>query len=92
MLLIAMLGMLLQDPMQKLNGIKNVLAMVVNGVAAVFFLFTSEIDWLVVALIAVGSTIGGQVGAKVGRRLSPVALRALIVVVGLVAVTRMLLT
>ncbi|MGW4651778.1 sulfite exporter TauE/SafE family protein [Kitasatospora sp. NPDC004289] len=91
-LLIAMLGMLLQDPMQKLNGIKNVLAMVVNGVAAVFFLFTSEIDWLVVALIAVGSTIGGQVGAKVGRRLSPLALRALIVVVGLVAVTRMLLT
>ncbi|GAA1134969.1 hypothetical protein F4556_001734 [Kitasatospora gansuensis] len=90
-LLVALMGMLLQDSMQRINGAKNVLALIVNAVAAVFFLFTSEIDWTAVLLIAVGSTLGGQLGAKVGRRLPPPALRGVIVAVGLVAVTRMLL-
>ncbi|MER5867936.1 sulfite exporter TauE/SafE family protein [Kitasatospora sp. NPDC002040] len=90
-LLVAVMGMLLQDSMQRINGAKNVLALIVNAVAAVFFLFTSEIDWTAVLLIAVGSTVGGQLGAKVGRRLPPPALRGVIVAVGLVAVTRMLL-
>ncbi|BFV56653.1 sulfite exporter TauE/SafE family protein [Kitasatospora sp. CMC57] len=91
-LLVALIGMLLQDSMQRINGAKNVLALIVNAVAAVFFLFTSEIDWTAVLLIAVGSTLGGQLGAKVGRRLPPPALRGVIVAVGLVAVTRMLLS
>ncbi|MFJ9520720.1 sulfite exporter TauE/SafE family protein [Kitasatospora sp. NPDC101801] len=90
-LLVALMGMLLQDSMQRINGAKNVLALIVNAVAAVFFLFTSEIDWTAVLLIAVGSTVGGQLGAKVGRRLPPPALRGVIVTVGLIAVTRMLL-
>ncbi|MEU9129790.1 sulfite exporter TauE/SafE family protein [Kitasatospora sp. NPDC048540] len=89
-LLLALMGMLLQDSMQRINATKNVLAMIVNAVAAVFFLFTSTIDWTAVLLIAVGSAAGGQLGAKVGRRLPPAALRGLIVVVGLVAVGRML--
>lgn len=86
------MGMLLQDDMQRINATKNVLALIVNGVAAVFFLFVAEIDWTVVLLIAVGSAAGGQIGARVGRRLPPPVLRAVIVVVGLVAVTRLLLT
>lgn len=91
-LLVALMGMLVQDSMQRINGAKNVLALIVNGVAAVFFLFTSAIDWTAVLLIAVGSTLGGQLGAKVGRRLPPPVLRGVIVTVGLVAVTRMLLS
>jgi len=90
-LLLALMGMLLADDMQRINAAKNVLALIVNGVAAVFFLFSSHIDWTAVLLIAVGSAAGGQLGAKVGRRLPPYALRALIVAVGLTAVTRMLL-
>ena len=91
-LLIALMGMLLQDDMQRINAAKNVLALIVNGVAAVFFLFVAEFDWTVVLLIAVGSAAGGQLGARVGRRLPPAVLRAAIVVVGLVAVVRLLLT
>ncbi|MFF4339962.1 sulfite exporter TauE/SafE family protein [Kitasatospora sp. NPDC001540] len=91
-LLLALMGMLLPDGLQTINGIKNVLALIVNGVAAVFFLFTSTIDWTAALLIAVGATLGGVFGAKVGRRLPPLALRALIVVVGLVAVTKLLLS
>jgi len=91
-LLIALMGMLLQDGMQRINAAKNVLALIVNGVAAVFFLFASHIDWTAVLLIAAGAVVGGQLGAKVGRRLPPAALRGVIVTVGLVAVTRMLIS
>ncbi|RKE21847.1 sulfite exporter TauE/SafE family protein [Streptomyces sp. TLI_171] len=89
-LLLALMGMLLPDDLQTVNGIKNVLALIVNGVAAVFFLFTSTIDWTAAGLIALGATLGGVLGAKVGRRLPPVALRTLIVLVGLTAVTKLL--
>lgn len=91
-LLIALMGMLLDDSMQRINGAKNVLALIVNGVAAVFFLFTSAINWTAVLLIAVGSVLGGQLGARLGRRLPPTVLRSVIVAVGLVAVTRQLIS
>ncbi|MGK4580433.1 sulfite exporter TauE/SafE family protein [Kitasatospora sp. HPMI-4] len=91
-LLIALMGMLLDDGMQRINAAKNVLALIVNGVAAVFFLLTSHIDWTVVLLIAAGSVLGGQLGARIGRRLAPPVLRGIIVAVGLVAVGRLLVT
>jgi uncharacterized membrane protein YfcA len=83
-LLMAVLGVGLGDTMQRNNAAKNVLAGVVNGVAALVFL-TAGPDWRVVALIAVGSTVGGQLGAVVGRRLPAPVLRAVIVVVGCTA-------
>ncbi|MER6401445.1 MULTISPECIES: sulfite exporter TauE/SafE family protein [unclassified Kitasatospora] len=91
-LLLALMGMLLQEDLQRINGVKNALAMIVNGVAAVFFLFTSTINWAAAGLIAVGSLCGGLLGAKVGRKLPPPALRGVIVVVGLVAVTKLLVS
>ncbi|MFJ9952539.1 sulfite exporter TauE/SafE family protein [Kitasatospora sp. NPDC091207] len=91
-LLLALMGMLLQEDLQRINGVKNALALIVNGVAALFFLFTSTINWAAAGLIAVGSLCGGLLGAKVGRKLPPPALRGVIVVVGLVAVTKLLVS
>jgi uncharacterized membrane protein YfcA len=85
------MGMLLDDTLQRLNGVKNVLAAIVNTIAALFFLFVADFDWTAVLLIAVGSAIGGQLGAKVGRRLPPFALRVFIVVVGTIAIVQLLL-
>jgi uncharacterized protein len=85
-LLMAVLGVGIQDTLQRLNGVKNILAGLVNGVAAVVFVFVAEVDWALAGLIAVGSVVGGQIGASVGRRLPPLALRIAIVAVGLVAV------
>ncbi len=62
------------------------LAAIVNAVAGGIFAVVADVDWLVVALIGGGSLVGGVLGARVGRRLPPTALRAVIVVVGLVAV------
>ncbi len=92
-ILMGILGALSGDSLQRLNGLKNVLATVVNAVAAVVFLVVApeQIDWLVVLLIAVGSTVGGVLGATVGRRLPSPVLRGAIVVVGLVAVTKLVL-
>lgn len=86
-LLMAVMGIGVPETLQRLNGLKNVLASLVNGVAGLVFLTVAEVDWLVVVLIAVGAVAGGQVGATVGRRLPDRVLRAVIVVVGAVALT-----
>lgn len=89
-LLMAIMGIGIKESLQRLNGTKNVLAGLVNGVAALIFIVVADVDWTVVALIAAGSVIGGQVGASVGRRLPALALRIFIVVVGVVAVISLL--
>ena len=90
-LLMAILGVGLTETMQRNNATKNVLAMLVNLVAAIVFVFVADINWTVAGLIALGSVIGGQIGATVGRRLPSWALRAFIVVVGVAALTQILL-
>ena len=56
------------------------------------FVFFADVAWLVVVLIAVGSVLGAQLGAHVGRRLPATAMRAVIVVVGLVAAIKLLVS
>ncbi|MCH0542512.1 sulfite exporter TauE/SafE family protein [Streptomyces sp. MUM 203J] len=86
---LSLMGILLDDTLQRLNAVKNVLAAIVNAVAALFFVFAAHFDWTAVALIAVGSTIGGQLGARIGRRLPAPALRAFIVAVGSAAILQL---
>ncbi|MFL6002365.1 MAG: sulfite exporter TauE/SafE family protein [Nocardioides sp.] len=86
-LLMAILGIGVDDDLQRHNATKNVLALLVNFVAAVVFIAVADVDWPIAGLIAVGSVIGGQIGAGVGRRLPAALLRAVIVVVGVVALT-----
>ena len=86
-LLMAVLGIGIADSLQRHNATKNVLAGLVNAVAALLFILVADVDWLVAALIAAGSIVGGQLGATVGRRLPPLVLRGVIVVVGVTALT-----
>jgi uncharacterized protein len=89
-ILIALLAIFVPDGLQRLNGLKNVLTLLVNGVAAVLFIVLAPVSWPVVVLIAAGSIAGGQIGAAVGRRLPPLVLRGIIIVVGTVVAVRML--
>ncbi|WP_284974708.1 sulfite exporter TauE/SafE family protein [Arthrobacter sp. efr-133-TYG-104] len=86
-LLVGILGVFLTGTMQNANAMKNILVLGVNMVAAASYLIFAfdRINWLVVLLIAVSSTIGGLLGSKVGRRLSPTVLRAVIFTLGIVA-------
>jgi hypothetical protein len=63
---------------------------VVNGVAAIVFIAITHVNWVLAALIAVGSTIGGYVGARYGRRLPPMALRVLVVIIGVISAVRLI--
>ena len=90
-LLMAVLGIGVDESLQRLNAVKNVLAAIVNGIAGLVFIAVAEVDWRVVALIAVGSVVGAQVGATVGRRLPGGVLRVVIVVVGVAALVSFLL-
>jgi uncharacterized protein len=84
-LLIAVLGALVDAHLQRVNALKNVLAAVVNAVAAVVFVFLADVDWGIAVVLVVGATAGGYFGAHYGRRLPVSVLRAFIIVVGLVA-------
>jgi uncharacterized membrane protein YfcA len=89
-LLMGVLGLAIEDTLQRLNGLKNVLAGLNNFTAGLIFAFAATVNWGVAGLIAGGSIIGGVLGARYGRRLSPTALRVLIVIVGTVAIVDLL--
>ena len=84
-ILLVVLGLALGGPLNELNGVKNVLAGMVNLVAALLFIAIAEVDWTVAGLIAIGATIGGGLGGRYGRRLPSSTLRVLLVSIAVVA-------
>jgi uncharacterized membrane protein YfcA len=90
-ILIALLSIFLADDLQRLNGLKNVLTALINGVAAILFIVAAPVDYGVVLLLAIGSIVGGQLGAYVGRRLPAGAFRLAVIGVGTVVSLRLLL-
>ena len=89
-LMMAVLGIGIDETLQRLNGTKNVLAALVNAISGVLFILFADVDWRVVGLIAVGSVVGGVLGSSIGRRLPAQVLRGFIVVVGVVALVALL--
>jgi uncharacterized membrane protein YfcA len=89
-MLLAVLGVALAQDLQRTNALKNVLAGLVNGVASVYFVLATHIEWAPAGIIAGSSIVGAQLGARYGRRLPPEALRAVIVIVGVAAIVRLL--
>jgi uncharacterized membrane protein YfcA len=89
-ILIGVLGLGLGDHLQRVNALKNVLGGVVNLVAAALFVAVAPVAWAPAGIIAAGSIVGGQLGARVGRRLSPVVLRGIIAVGGVAVAIKLL--
>jgi uncharacterized membrane protein YfcA len=81
-MLLALLGIGLQDSLQRLNALKGLLSLVVAVVAAAVFALFGPVRWEAAAVMAVASFFGGQVGVRVARRIGDVALRRGIVVLG----------
>lgn len=90
-LLLGLMGVVLTESLQRINAVKNVLAMLANLTSGIVFVFVAHVSWIAVVLIAVGSGVGGVFGARVGRKLSPIVLRGVIVVIGLAALGKLLL-
>ena len=89
-MLVAVLGLGLDVPLQSVNALKNLAVLVANVAATVVFVFVAPLDWTVVGLIASGSMVGGWLGARLGRRLPPLLFRVLVVVFGYVVAIRLL--
>lgn len=89
-LLLGLLGIGLNEHLQRVNAAKNVIAATVNTVPAVLFVLVADVSWQVALLLGAGSVIGGQVGARVGRRMPAAVLRAAVLAVGIVAIVRIL--
>jgi uncharacterized protein len=89
-MVLAILSVSLDDELQRLNAVKVILTGLVNLVSGIVFIFAAHVAWGAAGLIAGGSLLGGVIGARYGRRLSPVALRAIIVVVGVAAIVHLL--
>jgi uncharacterized protein len=89
-ILIGVLGIGLGDHLQRVNALKNVLGGVVNLVAAILFVVVAPVAWVPAGILAASSIVGGQLGARVGRRLSPTILRAVIVVGGVAVAIKLL--
>jgi uncharacterized protein len=89
-LVIGLLGTFLDESLQRVNGAKNVLVTIVNGTAAIVYIVFAHIAWLVVLLIAVGSTVGGLLGARYGRTLPPLALRIFVVLIGVISAVKLI--
>ena len=89
---IGIFGLLLREPLQRLNAIKNVLTLAVNAVAALAYVVvaTDRVDWRAAGLVAAGSLVGGFLGSTLGRRLPAPVLRTAIVLLGLVAIAVLL--
>jgi uncharacterized protein len=88
-LLLAILGLSLDERLQRINALKVVLAGLVNLVAGIVFVIAAHVSWGAAGLIAAGATAGGLLGARVGRRLPEAALKAVIVAVGVFAIVRL---
>lgn len=83
-LMLAALGLIGLSDLHQMNGLKNLLAICINGVAAVYFAFSGAVLWRDALLMAVASIAGGYLGARVARRLGRQFVRAAVVTIGLV--------
>jgi uncharacterized membrane protein YfcA len=84
-LLLATVGLVLEATLTRLNALKQVIALSTNVAAALFFVFSDQVVWSVVLIMAVGSLLGGALGGRVAGRIRPETLRMLVIIIGLIA-------
>lgn len=90
--MLAVLGTALPDPLVRINGLRSVLALVVNTVAVVIFVVHAHVAWTAAALMTGCALVGGYIGSRLSRRVPPAALRAVVITLGLVTAVRLLMT
>jgi uncharacterized membrane protein YfcA len=83
-MMLAVLGLVLDDSLTRLNALKQSLSFVINIAAALFFLFSGKVLWTAAAVMAVGALAGGMLGGRVVTRIQPIVLRWIVIGVGLV--------
>lgn len=91
-MLLAVLGIFVADHLQRTNGLKTALSLVINTVALVIFAVFGPVSWVSVAVVAPASLVGGYLGGGLARRLSPTALRTTVIAFGVVVAIALAVT
>jgi uncharacterized membrane protein YfcA len=91
-LLLAVLGILVADGLQRLNAIKGLLSLLINVVGAAVFVLSARVDWGYAVLLAIGAFVGGTLGVSVARRLPAPVMRAAVVILGIAVGIGLLVT
>jgi len=87
--LLAVLGLAIPDTLARTSGMRTILSVLVNGVAALVFIAHFSLDWTAVGLLAIGSLLGGFLGARVALRLPVPIFRVVVVAIGLATAIRL---
>ena len=81
-LMLAAFGIMGFTDIHQMNGLKNFLALCINGVAAVYFIWMGMVSWPYTVVMAVGAVVGGVWGAGFARRIGPKGVRRIVIIVG----------
>ncbi len=82
-MVLAVAGLVLDDSLTRLNALKQAISFSINIAAAVFFLFSGQVQWLAALVMMAGSLVGGALGGRVAGRIKPIALRSIVITIGL---------
>ncbi len=83
-IVLAVLGLVLDDNLTRLNALKQAIAFCVNTAAAIFFLFSGLVVWPAAIVMAIGAIIGGIIGGRLAGSIKPETLRAVVVTIGVI--------
>jgi len=89
-LTLAALGLVGMRDIHRMNGVKAVFRLGINGVAAMLFVVQGLVDWRMTGLMAIASLFGGYSGAGIARRLGQQNVRRIVVAIGLLLAAKML--
>ncbi len=82
-MVLAVIGLVLEDSLTRLNALKQSISFSINIAAAIFFLFSGQVLWLAAVVMASGALIGGALGGRLAGKIKPSVLRGIVVAVGL---------
>ena len=83
-IVLAVLGFLINDSLTKLNALKQAIAFSVNISAAIFFVFSGQVNWSAALVMAVFAITGGTLGGKLAGKIKPSTLRWTVVSIGVI--------
>jgi uncharacterized membrane protein YfcA len=83
-MVLAVVGLVLDDSMTRLNALKQAISFSINISAAIFFLFTGQVQWLAAMVMMVGSVIGGALGGRLAGIIKPIVLRSIVIIIGFI--------
>jgi uncharacterized membrane protein YfcA len=81
-IILAVLGLILNDNLTRLNALKQGIAFATNIAAALFFVFSGQVNWIVALVMAAGALLGGALGGKLASKVKPATLRWIVVTIG----------